>query len=222
MRGLSSGPGERWRQRALAVRAARARERQLDCQRRKAQAVPGNEDDFVAGMREHSRQIRERLSLIHPIDATLGCWRSGAAPTDGSSSSGKLMASASIRWPSRMPSCSPGRAGSRRSAAGEELPFADATFDVVLCDNVVDHAESPARIVAELARGLAPEGLLYFTVNIHHPLYHLAATVHSAWRALGVPFEVRPFRPHGPPDWRGGPQAVRRDTPPPAERDRRR
>jgi SAM-dependent methyltransferase len=76
------------------------------------------------------------------------------------------------------------------------LPFRNETFDVVICDNVVDHAESPPQIVRELVRVLAPGGLLYFTVNIHHPLYGVAAGVHSGWRALGVPFEVGPFADH--------------------------
>lgn len=82
------------------------------------------------------------------------------------------------------------------AAVGESLPFANHSFDVVLCDNVVDHAESPARIVRELVRILAPGGLLYFTVNIHHRLYAVAAGVHSSWRALGVPYEVGPFADH--------------------------
>src|SRR5205085_5487986 len=29
------------------------------------------------------------------------------------------------------------------AAIGEQLPFADASFDVVLSDNVIDHAEQP-------------------------------------------------------------------------------
>jgi ubiquinone/menaquinone biosynthesis C-methylase UbiE len=37
------------------------------------------------------------------------------------------------------------------SALGECLPFPDGAFDVVLCDNVIDHAKSPAATVAELA-----------------------------------------------------------------------
>ncbi len=36
------------------------------------------------------------------------------------------------------------------AAIGESLPFRDQSFDVVICDNVVDHAESPAQIVSEL------------------------------------------------------------------------
>jgi SAM-dependent methyltransferase len=82
------------------------------------------------------------------------------------------------------------------AAAGEHLPFADASFDVVLCDNVVDHAESPAGIVGELVRILKPGGLLYFTVNVHHPVYAIAAGVHSRWRALGIPYEIGPFADH--------------------------
>jgi SAM-dependent methyltransferase len=66
----------------------------------------------------------------------------------------------------------------------------------VLCDNVVDHAESPKRIVGELARVLAPGGLLYFTVNVHHPMYAVVAGLHSGWRAIGVPYEVGPFADH--------------------------
>jgi hypothetical protein len=50
--------------------------------------------------------------------------------------------------------------------------------------------------VAEMARVLRSGGLLYFTVNVHHPFYHAAATVHSGWRALGVPFEITPFADH--------------------------
>jgi ubiquinone/menaquinone biosynthesis C-methylase UbiE len=82
------------------------------------------------------------------------------------------------------------------AAVGESLPFRDESFDVVLCDNVVDHAESPPEIVRELVRILVRGGLLYFTVNVHHPVYAIAAGVHSGWRAVGVPYEVGPFADH--------------------------
>ena len=82
------------------------------------------------------------------------------------------------------------------AAGGENLPFEDASFDIVLCDNVVDHAEDPRRTIEEMARVLRPGGLLYFPVNVHHPFYHAAATAHAAWRAVGVPFEIAPFSDH--------------------------
>ena len=76
------------------------------------------------------------------------------------------------------------------------MPFRDESFDVVICDNVVDHAESPSQIVRELVRILAPGGLLYFTVNSHHSLYSVAAGMHSSWRAIGLPYEIGPFADH--------------------------
>ena len=82
------------------------------------------------------------------------------------------------------------------AAVGESLPFRDAAFDVVLSDNVVDHAEDPRLIVREIARVLRPGGLLYFTVHVHHPLYAAAATLHSWWRTAGVPLEIGPFADH--------------------------
>jgi SAM-dependent methyltransferase len=82
------------------------------------------------------------------------------------------------------------------AAFGEELPFDDAQFDIVLCDNVVDHAGDPRKIVEEIGRVLRPGGLLYFTVNIHHPIYHWAATAHAAWRSVGIPVEITPFADH--------------------------
>ena len=82
------------------------------------------------------------------------------------------------------------------AAFGERLPFEENRFDVVLCDNVVDHAEHPRHIVEEIVRVLRPGGLLYFTVNVHHPFYHWASTIHAAWRAARFPLEITPFADH--------------------------
>ena len=79
---------------------------------------------------------------------------------------------------------------------GESLPFSDNSFDIVLCDNVVDHAESPARIVSEILRVLKPSGLLYFTVNVHHPIYALASGAHATWQSMGIKYEIGPFADH--------------------------
>ena len=52
---------------------------------------------------------------------------------------------------------------------GERLPFADATFDAVVCCLVIEHADDPDAVLAEMARVLAPGGRLVLLVN--HPLY---------------------------------------------------
>jgi ubiquinone/menaquinone biosynthesis C-methylase UbiE len=50
-----------------------------------------------------------------------------------------------------------------RGDAGR-LPFPDASFDRVLCSEVLEHVESPERAAAELVRVLKPRGLLAVSV----------------------------------------------------------
>lgn len=187
-----------WWQRATRRRSERALDRQLDYQREKSAKLRGQEQNRIAMMMRHSREVRDKLEALHPIrdDARVlevGCgahgliFYFGAAEGVGVDPLADHYASLFPAWQSRVKTI---------AAPGEALPFKDASFDVVLCDNVVDHAESPSQIVREIARVLAPGGLLYFTVNVHHPIYHAAATTHAAWRALGVPFEITPFADH--------------------------
>ena len=178
--------------------AQRALERQLVYQQRKAEHVHGREEEIIASMIRSSRRVREKLEAFQPIKADarmveVGSGAHGLIFYFGADhgigvdplavSYGNLFP----RWQGRAQTI---------AAVGESLPFADRSFDVVLCDNVVDHAESPRKIVGELVRILSPGGLLYFTVNIHHQIYALAAGLHSGWRAAGVPYEVGPFADH--------------------------
>lgn len=152
----------------------------------------------MRAMAEHSAEVRDKLAAVAPVpgDARVLEVGSGAHGLifffEGSERVGVDPLADEYRtlfpaWQDRA-----------RTVAGfgERLPFADSSFDIVMCDNVVDHAESPRRIVEEIARVLAPGGLLYFTVNIHHRAYHWAATAHASWRAVGVPLEITPFADH--------------------------
>lgn len=187
-----------WRENTRHKLARRALERQLNYQQHKATHVQGREDEIIAAMKRSSQRVRallETFAAVKPdarvIEVGSGAHGlifyfgvpNGVGVDPLAVSYGKLFP----RWQN---------CADTVAAVGESLPFPDASFDIVICDNVVDHAESPARIVSELARILIPGGLLYFTVNVHHPLYSLAAGVHSGWRALGVPFEVGPFADH--------------------------
>jgi SAM-dependent methyltransferase len=178
--------------------ARRALERQLAYQERKAAHVSGREEEIILAMKTSSRRVRELLEKFQPIkpDAfvvEVGSGAHGLIFYFGSKRGCGVdpLAVSYRRLFPRWQSCAPTVA-----AVGESLPFPDQSFNVVLCDNVVDHAESPVKIVGELARVLIPGGLLYFTVNIHHPVYALAAGVHSSWRAVGLPYEVGPFADH--------------------------
>jgi len=53
----------------------------------------------------------------------------------------------------------------------ERVPFAGASFDLVLCTETLEHLARPARVLAELRRVLAPGGTLALTVPFLHPVH---------------------------------------------------
>lgn len=58
---------------------------------------------------------------------------------------------------------------------GERLPFREASFDDVLCSEVVEHAASPEALLAEIRRVLVPGGRLLLTTPFvfpHHEAPH--------------------------------------------------
>lgn len=60
------------------------------------------------------------------------------------------------------------------------LPFPDASFDVVLCTEVIEHTTDPRQAVEELSRVLRPSGILVVTVPNHawHWTVRLANALH--------------------------------------------
>ena len=187
-----------WRESTRRKLAQRALERQLAYQQHKAQHLRGHEEEVIAAMTKSSRRVRDLLEQFQSIP------KDARVIEVGSGAHGLIFCFESDRRVGVDPlavdyrGLFPGwqRRAQTVAAVGESLPFRDHSFDVVICDNVVDHAESPPQIVRELVRILAPGGLLYFTVNIHHSLYSVAAGMHSSWRAIGLPYEIGPFADH--------------------------
>lgn len=178
--------------------AHRALERQLAYQQKKAKHLNGHEEEVILAMQRSSKRVRELLETFQSIadDARVIEVGSGAHGLifyfGAKYGVGVDPLAVSYRnLFSRWQNCA-----ATIAAVGEQLPFPNESFDVVLCDNVVDHAESPKQIVAELVRILRPGGLLYFTVNVHHPVYAVAAGLHSGWHGLGIPYEIGPFADH--------------------------
>ena len=187
-----------WRDKTRQKLARRALERQLAYQQRKAEHVRGHEEEVMAAMKLSSRRVRELLETVQPIKSDarvieVGSGAHGLIFYFGSRH-GIGVDPLAVSYKSFFPRWQ--NCAHIVAAVGEALPFPDRSFEVVLCDNVIDHAESPQRIVHELARILVAGGLLYFTVNVHHPVYAVAAGVHSSWRAAGVPYEIGPFADH--------------------------
>ena len=52
---------------------------------------------------------------------------------------------------------------------GRDIPFADATFELVVSDNVLEHLEHPQAVFSEVCRVLKPGGMFLFkTPNKYH------------------------------------------------------
>jgi ubiquinone/menaquinone biosynthesis C-methylase UbiE len=51
-----------------------------------------------------------------------------------------------------------------RKFDGERLPFKDASFDLIICHHVLEHAKRPKRLLSEMRRVLQKEGTLILTV----------------------------------------------------------
>ena len=52
-----------------------------------------------------------------------------------------------------------------RTSDAQDLPFADAAFDVVVANHMLYHVPEPARAVAEFSRVLRPDGVLLAATN---------------------------------------------------------
>ena len=63
--------------------------------------------------------------------------------------------------------------GADLHAPAEQLPVPDGHFQIVLCTQVLEHADDPARAVRELRRVVAPGGLVLASthgVQVYHPI----------------------------------------------------
>jgi SAM-dependent methyltransferase len=84
-----------------------------------------------------------------------------------------------------------------------DLPFADQTFDAVVCQAVLEHVIDPYRAAAEIHRVLADDGLVYseipFIQQVHGGIYDFTRFTHLGHRRLWRHFdEVRSGVQGGP------------------------
>jgi SAM-dependent methyltransferase len=71
-----------------------------------------------------------------------------------------------------------------REGVGEELPFPDGEFDLVILDNVLEHVQDRERTLDEIARVLRPGGILYLVTPKPFALHSLVSDPHYAMAGL--------------------------------------
>ena len=77
-------------------------------------------------------------------------------------------------------------------SAGQQLPFHDASFDVVLCTQVLEHDPHPDRTVREAHRVLASEGTLI--LSTHGVWFKHGKADYWRWTDDGLRKILQPFR----------------------------
>jgi SAM-dependent methyltransferase len=72
---------------------------------------------------------------------------------------------------------------------GEELPFDDGSFDLVLCTQVLEHVEDPAAVLSEIHRVLRPQGAALISTHgvfLFHPDPLEAGADYWRWTHAGL------------------------------------
>ena len=84
------------------------------------------------------------------------------------------------------------------------LPVADASFDIILCTEVLEHVPEPAAAIAEIARILRPGGRMFLTAplgaGLHQLPYHYYGGYTPEWYRFFLPrygLEVKEITPNG-------------------------
>ncbi len=86
------------------------------------------------------------------------------------------------------------------------IPEPDASFDVILCSEVLEHLPDPLKALDEFSRLLKPGGKLILTAPfaslVHFAPYHYASGLSRYWYEYHLPlrhFDIQALTPNG--DW---------------------
>ena len=82
-----------------------------------------------------------------------------------------------------------------RVGVGEDLPFADESFEIVYCSDVLEHVNDLEKVISEITRVLNPNGVfLYDTINRTFPSNLVMIKLLQEWKSTS-------FMPPNLHDW---------------------
>jgi len=77
---------------------------------------------------------------------------------------------------------------------GEQLPFRAETFNLIICDNVLDHTINPELVIKETQYVLKKNCVLFLGVDVHSWAGHLLSLIHE--RLIGQFIILKWFGSH--------------------------
>jgi len=73
----------------------------------------------------------------------------------------------------------------------QRMPFREAMFDVILCNDVIEHVAKPKELAKEISEALKPDGILYLSAPNKFSLPNIYKDTH--YRLFGVAILPRPL-----------------------------
>jgi len=145
-------------------RGDRALERQLVYQQEKARLLEKNERQIVLEIFQRANLVCQRLKKFQPISGESRVLEVGSGAHGLIFGLGNKFGIGIDPLAEHYKRLFPVWQGNAQTivAIGEKLPFSDSSFDVVLSDNVIDHAQNPIAILEEITRVLKPYRFVLF------------------------------------------------------------
>jgi len=78
-------------------------------------------------------------------------------------------------------------------ADAHKLPFADKSFDIVICQAVLEHVRNSGRVLEEIYRILKPEGITYVSIPFIQP-YHSSPSDFRRFSLTGLELEMPVYK----------------------------